>query len=110
MWYGEKISIKLKENKIMAVLTNFEEDELVVNCSCGCDEGVHIKLDHDTETDDYVFMVFTNGNFYKEQGHTFSTKLRKIWAVIRNKDFYYADICMSKEDFRRFKEWVNKVA
>lgn len=94
----------------MAVLTNSEEDELIVSYSCDCNEGAYIKLDHDAETDDYAFMALTNGNFYKEQGHTFSTKLRKIWAVIRNKDFYYADICMSKEDFRRFKEWVNKVA
>lgn len=94
----------------MAVLTNSEEDELIVSCSCDCNEGAYIKLDHDAETDDYAFMALANGNFYKEQGHTFSTKLRKIWAVIRNKDFYYADICMSKEDFRRFKEWVNKVA
>ncbi len=93
----------------MAVLTNFEEDELVVNCSCGCDEGVHIKLDYDKDFDDYALMAFTNGNFYKEQGHTISKKLKKIWAIIRNKDFYYADICMTKEDFRRFKEWVNRV-
>ena len=27
----------------MAVLTNFEEDELVVNCSCGCDDQLNMK-------------------------------------------------------------------
>ncbi len=52
----------------MAVLTNFENDELVVSCSCGCNEGVHIKLDYNKDFDDYAFMAFTNGNFYKEQG------------------------------------------
>lgn len=52
----------------MAVLTNSEEDELVVICSCGCDEGIHIKLDYDKDFDDYALMAFTNGNFYKEQG------------------------------------------
>lgn len=61
----------------MAVLTNSEEDELVVICSCGCDEGIHIKLDYDKDFDDYALMAFTNGNFYKEQGHTISKNSRR---------------------------------
>ncbi len=42
----------------MAVLTNSEEDELIVSCSCGCDEGIHIKLDYDKDFDDYALMAF----------------------------------------------------
>lgn len=29
----------------MAVLKNFDGNELCVNCTCGCDEGIHIKID-----------------------------------------------------------------
>lgn len=91
----------------MAVLKNFDEDELIIKCKCGCDEGIHIKLYKEDEND-YAFMTFTNGNFYKEQGFCFVNKLKKIWAIIKGKDFYYSDIKMSKEDFDQFKEWINR--
>lgn len=25
----------------MAVFKNFKDDELIINCECGCDEGIH---------------------------------------------------------------------
>ena len=37
------------------------------------------------------------------------TKLKKIWAIIRNKDFYYSEIIMSKEEFDKFRNALNKV-
>ena len=89
----------------MAVLNNLMDDELVINCKCGCDEGIHIKIDCD-DPDDYALMTFTNGNFYKEQGSGFLSKLKKIWAIIRNKDFYYSDIRMTKEDLYQFILWM----
>ena len=38
----------------------------------------------------------------------FFEKLKKIWAIISNKDFYYSDIVLTKDDFKEFKEWVNR--
>ena len=90
----------------MSVLKNFENDELIISCNCGCDEGIHFKI-HDYKDGDYAFLAFTNGNFYKEQGFGLVDKLKKIWAIIRNKDYYYSDVVISKEDFIRFKEWIN---
>lgn len=87
----------------MAVFKNFNEDELIISCKCGCDEGIHFTI-----TDDNCFVAFTNGNFYREQKHPFVEKLKKIWAIIRNKDFYYSDICMTREDLSCFSEWVNR--
>lgn len=37
------------------------------------------------------------------------TKLKKIWAIIRNKDFRYSEIVMSKEEFDKFRKALNKV-
>ena len=75
----------------MAVFKNFKDDELIVSCKCGCDEGIHFKI-HDYEDGDYAFFE----------------KLKKIWAIIRNKDFYYSDIVLTKEDFKEFKKWVDR--
>lgn len=90
----------------MAVFKNFNEDELIIDCDCGCDQGIHFKI-ADYDNDNYILMTYTNGNYYKEQG-SFLGKLKKIWAIIRNKDFYYSDVVMSKVDFERFKEWINR--
>lgn len=90
----------------MAVLKNFRGDELIVSCKCGCDEGIHFTI-KDYGDGDYAFLTYTNGNFYSQQS-SFIEKLKKIWAIIRNKDFYYSDILLTKNEFEEFKEWVNK--
>lgn len=90
----------------MAVLKNFKDDELIVSCKCGCDNGIHIRINN-YEDGDYAFLTYTNGNFYTQQ-KSFLNKLKKIWAIIRNKDFHYSEILLTKDDFNEFKEWVNR--
>ena len=54
-------------------------------------------------------MTYTNGNFYNEQGSGWRNKLKKIWAIIRNKDFYYSDVIMKKDEFIEFKDYINSI-
>ena len=97
----------------MAVLKNKDGKELYVDCNCGCNEGIRFKVDKDDDFDYYCFMTYTNGNFYREQGETMwrvmRKKLEKIWAIIRNKDYYYSDIVMTKDEFEEFKEYINSI-
>ena len=88
----------------MTVLKSKNENELILSCKCGCDEGIRVKIDIDDE--DYCYQTYISGNFYKEQG-TFVDKLRKIWAIIRNKDFYYSEIILTKDEWEEYKEWIN---
>lgn len=96
----------------MSVLMTDNKKELIVNCKCGCDAGFHIRVDDsDKDYDYYAIMSYTNGNFYTEQYGMFSVmckKAKKIWAIIRNKDFYYSDVAMSKADFKVFKDYINQ--
>ena len=96
----------------MAVLKNKNGTELLVDCCCGCDEGIRFRVDKE-DYDYYCLMTYTSGNFYREQDETmwrvFCKKLEKIWAIIRNKDFYYSDIVMTKDDFEEFKEYINSI-
>ena len=67
--------------------------DLIVTCNCGCDEGVHL----------------INGNFSRDQYGAFGIlrkKLSQIWAIIRNRQFYYSEIIMTRDEFRDFKDWV----
>ena len=96
----------------MAVLKNKDGKELYVDCCCGCNEGIRFKIDKD-DWDYYCFMTYTNGSFYREQGDTLwyvlYKKLKKIWAIIRNKDFYYAEVTMTKAEFNEFREYITSI-
>lgn len=96
----------------MAIMKNHDGTEMMVDCHCGCDDGVRIKLFKD-EFNYYCFWTYTNGRFYSEQGETFwrilRKKMEKIWAIIRNKDYYYSDIVMTKDEFEQFREYINSV-
>lgn len=96
----------------MAVLKNKNGTELYVDCCCGCDDGIRFRVNKD-DFDYYCFMSYTNGQFYREQDdkmwRVFCKKLKKIWAIIRNKDFYYAEVTMTKDEFNEFREYINAV-
>lgn len=96
----------------MAILKNKDGTELLVDCHCGCNEGIRFTVDKD-DFDYYCFMTYTNGQFYREQDDTlwrvFCKKLKKIWAIVRNKDFYYAEVTMNKDEFNEFKEYINNI-
>ena len=96
----------------MAVLKNKDGTELLADCCCGCDAGVRLRIDKD-DFDYYCIMSYTNGAFYRDQDdklwRIIYKKLKKIWAIIRNKDFYYAEVAMTKEEFDEFREYINSI-
>lgn len=95
----------------MAVLISKDKKDLIVNCKCGCDDSVHLKITGDEY--DYAFMCFLNGNFYRDQEsgvwRSWVRKVVKILCILRGKDYYYSDIVMSKKDFEEFKKYVNSI-
>jgi hypothetical protein len=96
----------------MAVLRNKDSTELFVSCDCGCEQGVHLRIDKE-DNDMYFLMTYTNGNWYADQDKTVRAvireKMKKIWCIIRNKDFHYSDISMTPKDFQEFKEYINSI-
>ncbi len=96
----------------MAVLKNKDSTELLISCECGCEQGVHIRIDKE-DYNMYFLMTYTNGDWYTSQDKTvwavIREKLRKIWCIISNKDFHYSDISMTPKDFNEFKEYINSI-
>lgn len=92
----------------MSVLVNEEKNELIITCDCGCEDALHILIDKDNDKC-YSFLSYMNGNFYRDQYTPFERtkrKLQKIWAIVRNKDYCYSDVIMSKEDFKTFADYI----
>ena len=97
----------------MAIMISDDKKDLVITCKCGCQDTIHIWLDdEDKDADHYAIQTYMNGSWYRDQDdrifRTIGRKLKKIWAIIRNKDYYYSDVLMSCEDFERFKEYINQ--
>lgn len=103
----------------MSVLKANNDKELIVTCDCGCKDGLHIKVEKeyydgsDSDMDTFCYCIYLNGNWYRDQRMTIldviKLKLKKNWAIIRNKDFYYSEICMTRKDFEEFREYINGV-
>ena len=89
----------------MAVLKSTDGKEMIILCKCGCDNGLRVHIEGDGE--DYCYQTYLSGNWYKEQGG-FIDKIKKIWAIIRNKDYSYSEIVLNKEEWEQYKEWVNQ--
>lgn len=96
----------------MAVMRSKDGNDLVVDCSCGCDNGIRIRVDKE-DNDSYFFLSYTSGNFYRESSDkiwcVIYRKLKKIWYIIRNKDYHYSDICMSKDEFKEFQAYISSI-
>ena len=69
----------------MAVLKNFDRNELCVSCTCSCDEGGGYRLK-------LINMI----------------NLTMPFLSCTNGKFYYADICMTENEFHQFKAWINR--
>ena len=97
----------------MAVMISDNKKELIVTCKCSCQDTIHIKVDDkDKDADYYAIQTYMSGNWYRYQEDTvircIGRKLKKSWAIIRNKDYYYSDVLMSRDDFRKYKEYIKQ--
>ena len=97
----------------MAVFLTENKKEMIIDCKCGCEDTIHIKVDDsDKDVNEYAIQTYMNSNWYRDQDdrilRVIGRKLKKIWAIIRNKDFYYSELILTKEDFKKYKEYINQ--
>lgn len=87
-------------------------DEIIVTCMCRCDDGIHISIVKD-DYDYYSVLSYINSNYYRDQDanvlRIIANKIKKIWTILRGKDYYYSEILMNKEDFEQFREYINSI-
>ncbi len=97
----------------MSVLMTKDKKELIVTCNCGCGQSYSLIVDDDLKTDElYAFLCFMKCNFDTEYDknpwRAFKIKLKKIWYIIKGRDYCYSDTVMTREDFEEFKRYVNQ--
>lgn len=89
-----------------------DKKELILDCKCGCDDAMKFIVDlEDADSDIIMFATFLTSKWYSKQKtlrYRFADKVKRIWKVLRNKDYCYAEQVLTKEDFKTFKEYINQ--
>ena len=84
-----------------------------IYCNCGCNNGVTLKIEKDEFFDDCIDynLSLVSDNYYLSQ-HTnwsrFKEKCKRIWQIIRNKEYQFFDICLNEEDLSSFYKFISK--
>ena len=94
------------------IYTNKEKNSLIIDCNCGCGDGVEIKLSQDNDDDPYIWMEFIASKWYTDQdtfGTRFAKKAKKIWSIIRGKDYHHNEIAMKKAEWEQFVDLINNL-
>ena len=93
------------------VYTNKDKTRILVNCNCGCADGVEIILDKEDE-DDFCSLQVVTSKWYSEQDTAWrriAKRLKRIWWMARGKDYYHCDVIMKKNEFDEFVEAINNL-
>jgi hypothetical protein len=96
----------------MSVLMTKDKKEIIVTCKCGCMDAFHVKIYEEEDMDYYGFLCFMKADFNTEYDKTpwraFKVKMKKLWMILRGKDYCYSDTIMTKAEFEQFKAYVNQ--
>lgn len=97
------------------VFVNADKDikEIIINCSCGCDEEIHIKkyIGDDVIPDDY-FITISESKFYSKQNgilKTIKNRLKSIWRAISGKEYRLCEVNLSKTNLEELKRALEEV-
>lgn len=95
----------------MSLLMSEDKKEIIITCNCHCGEGFHIIVD-DEDDEYYGYLCFLKNNCDTEYDispwRAFKIKMKKIWCILCNKDYYYSDTLMTKKEFDTLKEYINQ--
>ena len=90
-------------------MIDIEKNEYITFCKCGCKNGVVLKAYND---DHELSLQFVSDNFYLMQNKgkmSLKEKLKRIWFIIRGKEYCYFDILIDERELPRFKEFVARL-
>lgn len=87
-------------------LAKTRKNDYVMFCDCGCNEGVVFKI---VNEDGDISVGLVSDNFYirQDKGNmSFKEKIKRIWYIIKGKEYHYFDILITKDELQKFKEFV----
>lgn len=86
-----------------------KKNEYVTFCKCGCRNGIVLKANRE---DDDLSLQIVSDNFYIMQNKgkmSLKEKIKRIWYIIKGKEYCYFDILIDKNELQEFKEFVSRL-
>ena len=97
----------------MSLMKSSDDKQFIIDCNCGCGEGLKFVIDKEDSVDYYCLTSFISSDWYNKQKDNFwqviYNKLKRIWFVLRDKDYQYSEFYMSKNEFCEFKEYIDSL-
>ncbi len=86
-----------------------KQSEHVTFCKCGCGNGVVLKFDN--EDNEFSLQLVSDSFYFKQDKGKMSLKekMKRIWYIIRGKEYCYFDILIDKNELQEFKEFVARM-
>ena len=77
------------------------EKIIIVNCNCGCNEGIYITKHKDIDFSDDYYLSIVASKFYSQQMGLFKTlcnRIKMIWYIISGKNYRLCEIVLKEKD------------
>lgn len=90
-------------------LKDDENKNATLYCSCGCENGIIIRAEKANENEPCCTLSFVNDIWYTSQNtgwDIFKEKCKRIWAILRNKEYYYFYITIRSKELESFKKFI----
>ena len=72
----------------MSVMISNDKKDLVVNCKCGCENTIHIRLDDtDKDSDYYVFAILESDKKNTPKYEQYARSLNKVYYIDMTNSF-----------------------
>ena len=70
-----------------------------------------LKLDSFDDGKTAFLSIVSNRFSTEQEGCIFrlKEKIKRIWYILRNKEYCYFEVCMNESDLQEFKDFVNKI-
>ena len=95
----------------MSVCVNKDKNEIIVTCECGCDHGVRMRLDpcwDEPDCTEFAWMSFLSNDVEYDK-RNWVEKIKRIWAIIRNKDYCYNEVIMTKDEVKDLASYCTQM-
>ena len=90
------------------VYTNKTNDELIVNCDCGCGSGLLWQAAH-YDKEEQFFVTLVESSWYAKQTGRVKPYFKRLWKALRGKEYCLTEIVMSKEEVAEFEIFLHRL-
>lgn len=89
------------------IYTNKANDELIVNCDCGCGSGLlwqAVKWDDEEQ----FYIMLTEHSWYAKQSGRIKPYFKRLWKALRGKEYCLTEIVMKRTEVEEYMDFLGR--